>query len=60
MTQAVRILNSSFRSNGWGNTETVFTAGQVLPLSDETQREIDVGNAELIDVPDEQQPQAEA
>jgi len=51
--KAVRITNSHFETNGWGISEPRFVGGQHYPLDAGTQRQVDLGNGEIIEVPDD-------
>ena len=52
--KAIRITESWFETSPWGVSEPKFTAGQVLPADDAAaRRQLDLCNAEEIDVPDD-------
>lgn len=51
--QMVRIFLTWNETLGQGLSEPRFVGGQTYPLTDDTQRQVDIGNGELVDVPDE-------
>lgn len=51
--KAVQIKNTHFETGDFGISQPKFHAGQVYPLSAETERQVALGNGELVDVPDE-------
>lgn len=54
----VKIRSSYFETDGNGISSPAFEAGNVYPVTPQSEFQIAIGNAELVDVPDE--PQAEA
>ena len=51
--KVVKIRNSYFETDGMGNPRVVFEAGKHYPLTDASQHQVNCGNAELIDAPDD-------
>ena len=49
----VKIRNSFFATDGLGNSRAVFEAGKHYPLNEASQQQVDRGNADLIDAPDD-------
>jgi uncharacterized protein YdeI (YjbR/CyaY-like superfamily) len=59
--KAIRILNTWFEVNAAGASEPKYLAGQVLPADDAgAQRQVELLNAEEIDVPDDAEKAAQA
>lgn len=51
--QVVRILNTHFETNGWGNSLPVFEGGRFYPITEASQRQVDIGNGEIVDAPED-------
>lgn len=51
--KAVKITNSFFEVGPGGNSEEKFAGGSVVPLNADSQRQVDLRNGEIIDVPDD-------
>jgi len=49
----VKIRNSFFATDGLGNSRAVFEAGKHYPVTEASQQQVDRGNADLIDAPDD-------
>lgn len=49
----VRIFLTWNETLGQGLSEPRFVAGQTYPLTEDTQRQVDIGNGELVDMLDE-------
>lgn len=57
--KAVKITNSVFEVGPGGYSEEKFKGGSVHALGADTQRQVDLRNAEIIDVPDDADAAAE-
>jgi hypothetical protein len=45
----VEIINTFYGTTAWGVSEALFVGGQKYPLSDATQRQVDIGNAVIVE-----------
>lgn len=52
MAQGVKIKDTYFETVN-GEAKPKFVGGRTYPINDDTQRQVDLGNADLVEVPDD-------
>jgi hypothetical protein len=51
--QAIRITDTYFETDSGGNAMAVFEAGKHYPVTESSQRQVALGNGEIVDIPDD-------
>ena len=51
--QAILITDTYFETDSGGNAVAIFEAGKHYPVTEASQRQVALGNGELVDVPDD-------
>ena len=51
--QAILITDTYFETDSGGNAVAIFEAGKHYPVTEASQRQVALGNGEIVDVPDD-------